>query len=108
LTFLFRLPLCASNPGFIAAAYVGFLWESARDPAVIDPMHAPLKAALSLFSCLRDEFCAFNVEVMAYAIHGAISEYVANTSLIHKIDPETYGSELVRLFDRSVLRETHE
>jgi AcrR family transcriptional regulator len=52
----------------------------------------------------RGEFREFEVYVMANAIRGAIGEYLLNPSLIAKVDLETYSAELVRIFDRAVLK----
>jgi TetR/AcrR family transcriptional repressor of bet genes len=49
----------------------------------------------------KGEFCEFNVHVMANAIQGAIFEFLGSPNLPAKVDLETYGSELVKLFDRA-------
>lgn len=67
-----------------------------------DPILLELQAILSEGQ-KAGEFRAFNVYVMANAIQGAIGEYMGNLNLSAKIDPLTYGAELVSLFDRVVL-----
>lgn len=52
----------------------------------------------------KKEFGSFNVLVMASAIRGSIDEYIFNRKLIGTIDPQSYSSELVNLFNRAVLR----
>lgn len=48
-------------------------------------------------------FGTFNVDVMASVIQGAIGEYMLfNTPLSKKVDPETYGRELIRLIYRAM------
>lgn len=61
-----------------------------------------------LLQILRDgqeqgEFGAFNADVMASSIRGAIGEYLLNPSLLARVDLETYSAELVQLFDRAIL-----
>lgn len=53
----------------------------------------------------KGEFRQFNVHVMASAINGAIGEYmlVANPNLTSKVDLETYSTELVEIFDKTVV-----
>jgi TetR/AcrR family transcriptional repressor of bet genes len=48
-------------------------------------------------------FRTFNVYVMANAIQGAIGEYLLNPSLHAKVDLESYGEELVDIFDKTVV-----
>ena len=42
---------------------------------------------------------------MAYAIQGAIWEYVTNPGLVAKFDMASYSEELVSIFDKAVLRD---
>lgn len=67
-----------------------------------DPILLELQAILSEGQ-KAGEFREFNVYVMANAIQGAIGEYMGNLNLSAKIDPLTYGAELVSLFERVVL-----
>ncbi|WP_127583729.1 TetR/AcrR family transcriptional regulator [Paenibacillus koleovorans] len=67
-------------------------------------------AVLELQHILRDgqasgEFRAFHIDVMTYAIRGAIGEYLMNPALTNAVNLETYSEELLRIFDRVVLRE---
>lgn len=50
----------------------------------------------------QGEFRAFNVEVMASVIQGAIGEYMFNKKLTDTVDLEGYSDELISLFDRMV------
>lgn len=51
------------------------------------------------------EFCSFNVRAMASAIRGAIAEQI-DPDLAAKVDLETYSAELVKLFDRAIVKDT--
>jgi len=64
---------------------------------------------VELQQLLRDgqakaEFGDFNVQVMANVIQGAIGEYLMNPSLSTKVDLEAYSAELVRIFDKAILK----
>ncbi|WP_079911518.1 TetR/AcrR family transcriptional regulator [Paenibacillus sp. 32352] len=50
------------------------------------------------------DFGKFNVMVTASAIRGSIDEYIFNKKLIGTIDPQSYSTELVNLFNRAVMR----
>ena len=56
----------------------------------------------------RNEFRNFNVQIMAYAIQGAIWEYVTNPGLVAKFDMASYSEELVSIFDKAVLRDRNQ
>ncbi|MBA4602034.1 TetR/AcrR family transcriptional regulator [Thermoactinomyces mirandus] len=47
-------------------------------------------------------FGAFHTEVMANMIQGAIGEYMLNSSLMKKVDLETYSKELIRIVNQAV------
>jgi TetR/AcrR family transcriptional regulator, transcriptional repressor of bet genes len=49
----------------------------------------------------KGEFGAFNVDVMANMIQGAIGEYMLNTAITKKVDLETYCSELVKIVEKA-------
>jgi TetR/AcrR family transcriptional regulator, transcriptional repressor of bet genes len=49
----------------------------------------------------KGEFREFNLAAMANAIRGAIDEYLSNPDAAAKLDLETYGTELVKIFDRA-------
>jgi TetR/AcrR family transcriptional repressor of bet genes len=50
----------------------------------------------------KGEFGAFNVDVMASMIQGAIGEYMA-AATTKKVDLETYSSELVNIVEKAVI-----
>ena len=50
------------------------------------------------------EFRDFNVRVMVDTIQGAIGEF-ANPNSVDKLDAASYGGELVKIFDRVVVRD---
>jgi TetR/AcrR family transcriptional regulator, transcriptional repressor of bet genes len=50
----------------------------------------------------KGEFGAFNVEVMASMIQGAIGEYMAHAAITKKVDLETYSHELVNIVNRAL------
>jgi len=52
----------------------------------------------------KKEFGEFHVLAMASAIRGAIDEYIFNRKLLGTIDPQSYSTELVNLFNRAVMR----
>ncbi|TYP68936.1 TetR/AcrR family transcriptional regulator [Paenibacillus methanolicus] len=66
-----------------------------------DPLAAELQRIL-VEGQTRGEFRAFNVEVMASVIQGAIGEYMFNKKLTDTVDLEAYSDELISLFDRMV------
>jgi len=47
-------------------------------------------------------FADFHPDVMAHFIQGAISEYMLDSSLTRKVDPETYADELYRIVQKAV------
>ncbi|WP_404450689.1 TetR family transcriptional regulator [Virgibacillus necropolis] len=47
------------------------------------------------------DFGAFNVDVMATMIQGAIGEYMINSVTTKKVDIETYSSELVNIISKA-------
>lgn len=52
----------------------------------------------------RGDFSAFNVEVMANMIQGAIGEYMLpNTTISKKVDLETYSRELVKIVNQALI-----
>ncbi|WP_163852682.1 TetR/AcrR family transcriptional regulator [Paenibacillus elgii] len=50
-------------------------------------------------------FREFNVQVMATAIQGAIGEYTMTSGISGKIDLESYSAELIKLFDKAILKD---
>lgn len=50
----------------------------------------------------KGEFGAFNVEVMANTIQGAINEYMLTNTITKKVNLETYSSELVNIINKAV------
>ncbi|WP_025848752.1 TetR/AcrR family transcriptional regulator [Paenibacillus ehimensis] len=68
-----------------------------------NPLESELQQIL-LAGQEKKDFGEFNVVVMASAIRGSIDEYIFNKKLIGTIDPQTYSTELVNLFNRAVLR----
>lgn len=47
-------------------------------------------------------FGVFNIDVLSSLVQGAIGEYMLSTSIIKKVDLETYSSELVRIIHQAV------
>jgi AcrR family transcriptional regulator len=48
-------------------------------------------------------FGAFDVDVMASLIQGAIGEYMLSTGIARKVDLETYSSELIKIVSRALI-----
>ncbi|GAA4851359.1 TetR family transcriptional regulator [Paenibacillus vulneris] len=68
-----------------------------------NPMDRELQQILLAGQGTKD-FGEFNVVVAASAIRGSIDEYIFNKKLIGTIDPQSYSTELVNLFNRAVMR----
>jgi hypothetical protein len=47
-------------------------------------------------------FGAFNIDVMASLIQGAIGEYMLSTAVTKKVDLETYSSELIKIIHQAL------
>jgi AcrR family transcriptional regulator len=50
----------------------------------------------------KGAFGAFDVDVMASLIQGAIGEYMLSTGVARKVDLETYSNELVKIISRAL------